>query len=246
MTLQGRRIALTRPLGLNHDWQQALLNTGAEPVLYPLLRLQAVTTELPAAAHQADGFIFISPAAVTFSRAQLQANSLPGPQQQLAAIGKGTAAALLEHGAATVLHPPDAGDSDSLLQLMPDVDGQHWVLVRGEGGRERLPEVLKQRGAILHDWRVYRREPDLESMQRLLQDLDTLDALLLTSSESVRTLFAQAGESLLQRLQSKPLLVLHPRIGEAAAALGALRCIVCQGAADLPAAVAAILENQCP
>lgn len=244
--LHGRRIALTRPQGLNDEWAAALSGAGATPVTYPLLCLLPVPTPLPPAAASADGFVFISPSAVAFAWPVLQRVHLPQARQRLAAVGSGTAAALLAGGAGAVLHPPGHGDSTALLQCLPALDGQHWVIVRGEGGRELLSEALRERGAHVHDWAVYRREADAQQLHGLLQDLDTLDALLLSSSDVVRTLFAHAGESLLQRLQSKPLVVLHPRIAAAARALGARRVAVCDGAQDLPAALARVLDDRCP
>ena len=244
--LRGRSIALTRPAGLNEEWAAVLRDAGILSKNYPLLRLQPLARALPAQAASADGFIFISPSAVSLAWPQLQAHGLPRPQQVLAAVGGGSAAALQSLGAVSVLHPAGSGDSAALLQCLPAAAGEHWVLVRGEGGRDVLTQGLAERGAVVHHWPVYRREADSVELQRLLQDLDSLDALLLSSSEVVRTLFAHAGESLLQRLQSKPLVVLHPRIAAAAHATGAHRIAVCEGAHDLPAALARVLDDHGP
>lgn len=244
--LYGRRIALTRPQGLNEEWAGVLQGSGATPVTYPLLQLLPLPTAVPALAASAHGFVFISPSAVAFAWPALQHLHLPHSGQQLAAVGSGTAAALMAAGAGAVLHPQGNGDSNALLQCLPAVAGQRWVVVRGEGGRELLSDGLRERGAEVYDWPVYRREADEPQLHALLRDLDTLDALLLTSSDVVRTLFAHAGESLLQRLQSKPLVVLHPRIATAARALGARRVAECSGAQDLPAALLRVLDDRCP
>lgn len=244
--VQGRSIALTRPAGLNEDSARILELAGVHARTYPLLRLEALPGVLPTQAASAHGFIFISPSAVAFAWPYLLPCGLPLPAQQLAAVGGGTAAALMARGAHRVLHPPGSGDSTALLRCLPDVAGQRWVLVRGEGGREVLASGLAAQGAEIIDWPVYCRRSDAQQLQTLLQELDTLDALLLSSSEVVRTLFAHAGESLLQRLQSKPLVVLHPRIAAAARALGAHRIAVCEDMRDLPAALARVLDDRCP
>lgn len=246
MKLAGARIALTRPQGLDAPWADVVRAAGGHPCLYPLLQLHATGQPLPAAAAEADGLIFISPAAVGFALAELRAAGLPRPEQILAAPGAGTAAALERAGLKPIMYPLEDGDSEALLRCLPVSPGQHWLLVRGEGGRQVLDQGLLQQGARLSDWRLYRRDADQEQLQRLLQDLPQLDALLLTSSETLRTLFAHAGESQRQQLQSKPLLVLHPRIAATARQLGVQRLALCAGAADLPAALAGIADVQQP
>lgn len=246
MTGNGPRVALTRPEGLNADWEQALQELGGRAALYPLLRLEAVDSTPPATAVNADGYIFVSPSAVAFAWPALQHLSLPRAEQRLAAVGAGTAKALRARGAADILHPPGNGGSEQLLSILPAVDGQRWLLIRGQGGRDLLAGELRRRGAQIDEWIAYERQANLPAVRALLDDLETLDALLLTSSECVRTLFAHAGVSRQQQLQSKPLLVLHPRIAAAAQALGASRVALCEDSSGLEAALARLLAGHNP
>lgn len=241
--LSGTRIALTQPEGADERWRSAVLACGALPEPYALLRLQPTGTPMPDIARRAHGLIFISPGAVRLALPALQQAGLPQPHQLLACPGEGSAAALGAAGFES-LHPPATGDGLSLLQQLPHVSGQDWLLIRGEGGREELAQGLQARGAHVHDWRLYRREADPQQVARLLHDLPLLDAVMISSSETLRLLFAQAGESQRQRLQSKPLVVLHPRIAAAARELGVLHAGVCDSAAALPDVLARLLQHQ--
>lgn len=241
MSLSGLRFVLTRPLGLNHEWQTALEDRGGMVLTYPLLKIEPTSTPMPAGLLSADGLIFISPSAVHQALPLLKSKHLPAPTQWLAAMGKGTAQALQEYDLSATFCPQGTGDSAQLLELMPDVARQRWGIIRGEGGRDLLHAELARRGADVVDWAVYWREPDLDMAARLLQDLPTLDVLVLTSSETVRMLFAYAGESLIQQLQSKPIVVIHPRIAEAATALGAKQVFLASNVAELTKVVADFL-----
>lgn len=230
MSLFGLRVALTRPEGLNEAWQEVLANAGVLGLSYPLLRLEPNQQALPAAFHTADGWIFISPSAVQLAWPQLKGFVRAGGQLKIAAIGQGTARALHQHGVGVDYYPLGEGDAQRLLDVLPEVDGQTWGVVQGEGGRDLLVRQMQERGAEVVVWSLYRRVPNLDCARLLLNHLDQLDAIVLSSSETVRLLFAQAGESEIEQLQSKALVVIHPRIGDVARACGAKTVLLAEDA----------------
>lgn len=229
MSLFGLRVALTRPEGLNEAWQEVLANAGVLGLSYPLLRLEPNQQALPAAFHTADGWIFISPSAVQLAWPQLK-GFVRAVQPKIAAIGQGTARVLHQHGVGVDYCPPGEGDAERLLVVLPEVEGQTWGVVQGEGGRDLLVRQLQERGAEVVVWSLYRRAPNLDCARLLLNRLDQLDAIVLSSSETVRLLFAQAGESEIEQLQSKALVVIHPRIGDVARACGAKTVLLAEDA----------------
>lgn len=246
MKLHGRRLALTRPHGLGAAWASAAQQAGMQVGYYPLLTIEATDAPVPAAASQASGWIFISPSAVTCAWPQLAAAGLPLAHQRIAAPGSGTTQVLHQHGIPAVTAPEGIGDSERLLPLLPVAMDQHWILVRGESGRDTLARALDERGVHVHEWVCYRRHVEAGVVQQLLDDLPRCDALLLSSSQTVRALFAHAGESGRQRLQSTALVVLHPQIAAVAQTLGAQRIAVCESPAGLPQALAAVLDDADP
>ncbi|WP_275576186.1 uroporphyrinogen-III synthase [Aquitalea magnusonii] len=58
-----------------------------------------------------------------------------------------------------ILFPTAGSDSEALLALpqLADVAGQHWLIVRGQGGRALLADTLCARGAQVSLAEVYQR-----------------------------------------------------------------------------------------
>lgn len=220
MNLAGRRVALTRPAGRNDAWAAALRSMNAAVEYYPLLKIEWLAESAPAHAHSAHGLIFVSPTAVELAYPLLRAERLPHDDQLLAAVGKGTASALTARQLGPVYYPEQAG-SEGLLKILPPVAGQNWLIVQGQGGRDVLPGALRDGGAAARLWEVYRRRFDVDHASRLLNNLDRLHAIVISSSEAMRGLHAQAaGAGGILALQSKLIVVLHPRIAETARSLG--------------------------
>lgn len=221
MNLAGRTVALTRPAGRNEPWAEALNHARAAVEHYPLLEIEAIAGPVSPAADSVDGMIFISPTAAEIALDRLIPEHLPLDHQIIAAVGEGTAAAIRKQLCRTVICPAGAGGSESLLEIMPPVAEQSWMIVRGEGGRDLLQHTLEERGARVAFWDVYRRMFDQAHGRRLLNNLDRIDAIVFSSSEALRGLCAHAaGADELQRLQSKLIVVFHPRIARTAEDLG--------------------------
>jgi uroporphyrinogen-III synthase len=121
-------------------------------------------------------------------------------------------------------------DSEALLALI-DVarfKGRKVLLVRGQSGRELLPEQLTAQGMELETLVAYRRLPpvfDAERAKLLVSLLSEQNDWIITSSESLRFLISFAerlGEdrAFVAKLQSQRLFVPHVRIAETARQLG--------------------------
>lgn len=143
--------------------------------------------------------------------------------------GPGTTAALLAAGVpeACVREPgPDAPrlDSEALWQRLRSLDwrGASVLIVRGEGGRDWLAETLRAAGAEVDFVAAYRRRlPELDDEQAALLAAAEADpsghAWHFSSSEAVHNLPKLAPA---RRWRASPALASHPRIGEAAQAIG--------------------------
>jgi uroporphyrinogen-III synthase len=179
--------------------------------------------------------MFVSPAAVdrffSAGRGGAQPSAHRWPAGVLAgSTGPGTERALREAGVpvAQIISPaPDAPrlDSEVLWTLLRPLGGwagaTSWI-VRGEDGRDWLADTLRAEGGQVRFIAAYRRRPpqaDAALRQRLqdLADAAARSTWVFSSSEAaghLRTLAPAADWSAAAALAS------HPRIAEAARALG--------------------------
>ena len=161
---------------------------------------------------------------------------------RIAAIGKATAQALALAGLPVDLVAESGYNSEALLAMpeMQKINGQHYLIVRGKGGREELATTLSSRGAIVDYLDVYKRIiPDVDSSSvSLLIAQDKLDVITITSGEALQNLLVMLEEKYHQRLFQVALVVISNRIRQIAADLGFKRIAVTQSPSDI-----AILET---
>lgn len=240
MTTAGRRILVARPAAQSGRLLQLLAAAGGQGQSFPVMEIQPqpeALAHLPQQAAQADWLFFVSPSAIDVAWPTLQAQPL---KAQLACVGQASARRLAMLSGQDILFPTAGSDSEALLALpqLADVAGQHWLIVRGQGGRALLADTLRARGATVTLAEVYQRvdgRPDW----RLLDD-GLPDAMVITSSEMAEQLFRLAGPARAGTLQCLLYCVPHPRIAQRLQALGATRIVTTR--ADDDALVAGLRE----
>jgi uroporphyrinogen-III synthase len=238
--LTGRHIVVTRPAGQATHLAEALVDLGAQPVLYPVLAIEAVNDPTPildAAIRldQYDWAMFVSPNAVDQALKVILAQRPWPAHVRVATVGHSSEAALARHGIGNVGAPQEGFDSEALLALpeFADVQGQQVVIFRGDAGRDLFGDTLKVRGATVDYVTCYHRtRPDLDPAPLLkLWSESRLDAMTVTSSEGLRNLYDMVGKVGQGWLKRTPTFVPHARIAEQASALG-LHNVVLTGPAD--------------
>ncbi|WP_432723294.1 uroporphyrinogen-III synthase [Jeongeupia wiesaeckerbachi] len=233
LPLAGRRIWVTRPQAQAGTLAALIEAQGGTAIRQPLLDIAPPADPAPFAAalnalETFDLVVFVSPTALDLGFARLGRDwpaALP-----VAVVGPGSAARAREFGAVTVISPPQQHDSEGLLQEagMQDLAGARVLLVRGEGGRDLLPETLAARGATLTMVSAYQRQPPALDDAGLVRLIDAgIDAAVLSSSEAASVLFTLAGGAARERLQSLLYFAPHPRIVAALHAHGATRVETC-------------------
>lgn len=208
-------------------WPTVVIEPLAEPVL--------VSTDPAPGPHPYDVVIFVSQNAVTHG---LKAVAR-GPATLIAAIGKSTAAALTAAGAVPAI-VPEAGFTSEALLAAPDLQAGviHRVLiVRGGSGREVLEEALVARGIEVDFLEVYRRvpaaiDPGLRSALEARWLQGGIDVVTATSGEILHNLHQMLTDAGRLLLSTTSLLVVSPRIKEAALALGCSGEVLVAPAAD--------------
>lgn len=220
--LQGLHVLVTRPREQADKLSAGIRQLGGTPVLLPVLDIVPLTptasTKQPALSlANIDLLIFISANAVAYGLPYL--TPLPA-HVQIGAIGQATAECLRNAGLEVALVPASF-DSEGFLALsqVQDLHNKSVLIVRGEGGREKLAQSLRERGAQVDYLEVYRRacphwgNADVSTAIRA-------DIIIITSSEALENLAKLAHMPGAAELWSKPLLVFHARIASRARELG--------------------------
>jgi len=247
--LEGIGVVLTRPRGAAERTRAELAREGARVFLLPALEIEdiAPSGETAAALARLDRIalaIFVSANAVDKGLAAARRLGAWPRALAVAAIGEATADALRNSGFAAVISPRERHDSDALLALAPmqSVNGKDIIVFRGEGGRERLREVLEARGARVAYAEVYRRvrphadvAPVAEALAR--GEVHAVNAL---SAETLDNFVDMIGAGA-ARLASVALVVPHAAIASGESARHFARTVVsAHGAAGLADALAGL------
>ena len=111
-------------------------------------------------------------------------------------------------------------NSEGLLALagLQTVDRERVLIIKGEGGRRLLSEVLSERGARVEQLSVYRRKPPSTSGSELAEvfNVNQFDAIVFTSGEGLHNMLSLLPPSEHQLLREIPLVVPGQRVAELA------------------------------
>ncbi len=235
-TLAGRTVLVTRPLPQAAALAQAIEGAGGAAFVFPALAIEAIAADALADSltrlHDADIAIFISPNAAQFGMAAIHAGGGLPAATDVFAVGPGTARALQAQGVSGVI-TPDGQDSEALLALprLQAVTGKRVVIVRGVGGRPLLADTLAARGAEVHFMECYRRvRPQADAAPLLARwRAGGIDAVTVTSAETLDNLAALLGEVGRPLLLHTPLFAPHEKIADAARRFGIAEVVATPG-----------------
>lgn len=218
-------VLLTRPRRESRDAARLLAAHGCDGIRMPL---QSTRIAPPSARLAADLAWAAGAASQVFvSRAAVRAAARLLPQASGAtrvAVGAATARALQELGLDCVQAPEGAEDSEGVLALplLQQVRGLRIAVCAAPGGRTRLVDELRARGADARAVMVYGRLPQRPRPPALAALRAVADRAWLTASSGLllaaldRVLIGQRLES----LRARPLVVASARIADQARALG--------------------------
>ena len=236
--LAGKGVVVTRPAHQAQALVRLIEAAGGNAILFPAIEICDVAdlgpfTRIIDRLDEYDLAVFISPNAIERALRLIQARRKVPPRLKIAAIGAGSVRALERHGVTGVIAPQGRYDSEALLERDEIAGARRVVIFRGEGGREHLGDVLAARGATVDYAECYRRaRPALDPAPLLLAWAGGgVHAVTATSSEGLRNFAEMIGAPGRERLQRAPVFVPHPRIAEAARALG-IRSVIVTGPGD--------------
>ena len=224
MSLDGCGILVTRPAAQADRLCQLIEQHGGRAIRFPTLEIGPPSDPEPArqALNRLADYqlaIFTSTNAVSGAEALAGLQSWP-VTARLAAIGNATAAALAGYGLTVDLLPARSFTSEALLALptLQQMTGQRVAIITGEGGRTVLADTLAERGAEVDVIAVYRRHCPVLDPAPLIADWQrgAVDAVIVTSGESLSNLYNLLGEPGRTLLITTPLIVISERTRQAA------------------------------
>ncbi|HEY3289539.1 MAG TPA: uroporphyrinogen-III synthase [Anaerolineae bacterium] len=200
LPLNGRRVLVTRARAQSDGLTAQLAMLGAQVIALATIEIAPMpdSSLLDAAiAHLTDydWVIFTSVNGVAAFWQRLKdtgANAHSLQHLAVAAIGPATAQALREQG----INPqfvPSEYVAEAIASGIGAVAGKHILLPRAEIARDALAVALRQRGAKVDEVPVYRTLPPAPDAQALDELRRGVDAILFTSSSTVRNFIAMAG-----------------------------------------------------
>lgn len=241
--LAGWKVLVTRPEGQADALCRLIEQAGGRPVRYALVRIErsraavtAIALPLLQAQQEWDWLIFVSTNAVRYA-CELGDWWRQRPlRPHVAAIGRGTAEALLSRGFRVDLRPKAQFNSEALLAApeLQAVQGQRFLIVRGEGGREFIADTLRSRGAEVRYAEVYRRAAPAGDASALIAAWrgGDIDAVVLSSGEALDNLVHLLGPQHAALLGRTPVAVIGERLAEKARGAGFPRVEIAAEASD--------------
>lgn len=243
MPLQGLHVLNTRPAHQAQGLSDALRSAGAVVSELPLIAiapraLDAGEQRLLLDLDRYTGVFFVSANAVRFGLDAVAGYWPQWPHHLPAyAVGERTAASLDD--SALTVRLPEQADSEGLLAMpeLQSVAGQRFLIFRGVGGRELLPETLRARGAHVDILELYHRDLPPAAQGQWQRQGDMPQVVLLTSPDALRHWLQVAAADALTPVW----LVVSPRMREQAEAAGAN--VITASAADSASIVAALQQH---
>ena len=238
--LSGRGIVITRPREHAPALAERIRAAGGDPILFPTIEIlppenPEMVSRVIARLERFQLAIFVSPTAAMRGHAMVSATRAWPEGLRVAAVGAGTARALVGLGFPDVIAPSTEADSEALAALaeLRDLRGHSVVIFRGQGGREWLRGELERRGALVEYLECYRRaQPDAHAGALLARwQAGGVEAVSITSAEGLANFFAMLGPTGGRYLRATPVFVPHPRIELAARKLD-IREVIVTGQGD--------------
>ena len=248
--LTGLNVLVTRPEHQAGELVKILEERGATATLFPLLHIHPILENDPAyndlKQKVLDLDLFQHLIFVSVNAANLAIEHIDQFWPQLPvniqwhAIGKQTALTLNNYGI-DAYHSPVGYDSEALLNspALQQISHDKVLIFRGEGGREKLADELRARGAEVSYAELYRRQipiySDTEIQATVYNSIP--DAILISSGEGLRN-FLQLAQGSKQQFSTDSLLncqivVPSKRIRDLAVKAGFKRVTIASGPDNL-------------
>ena len=248
--IRGKRVLVTRPRAQSSALVQRLRALGAEPVLFPTIRITSPSdgyTALDQALHEIASFDWIVFTSVNGVKHVWQRLTWLGIDPhllqgvRLAAIGPATAKALRARGMHVEVMP-ERYVAEALLTVIPTPTTQRFLLPRADAARGALRTGLQAAGAVVVEVHAYCTVPVAPSRRALATLEAGIDVLTFTSSSTVQHFVQQLGHQRAHALAAGGrVVVIGPITADTAREFG-LRVDVVATEYTIPGLIEAVIE----
>lgn len=226
--LAGKRIVVTRARAQASSLSARLRELGAEVIEMPAIRIEPLDpAPLQRALDRLSDYawlIFTSQNAVNLMWEAMRSRGLDARSlghARVAAIGRATADALLDHGLAPDV-VPEQFVAESLVEALrrrDDVSGTRVLLARAADARDVLPDGLRALGAQVDEIPIYRSVLDGDGATRVAARLNAgeIDLVTLTSSSTAHFFLEAVGA---EAARAAPVASIGPVTSRTARSLG--------------------------
>ena len=214
--LAGAHVLVTRPRQQSDELVAAIVQAGGDAIRFPVIEIVPRNTSKidadVAGLDAPDIVIFVSRNAVAHGLSYSNGAAI-------AVIGPTTAVAVEAAGKIVAIRAAQGFDSEHLLAepALSDVSGKIIRIIRGNGGREHLADVLTQRGATVQYLPVYTRripsysDDDGQELERRWRS-HGIDVVTIMSVESLANLVSVLPVWCRDRLPETPLVTPATRV----------------------------------
>ena len=220
------KVLVTRPKEQGERLADHLSSKGFSPILAPMIELTELgedhlDTQLNSLRRlqDMDAAIAISANAFNFATRILDSEHIVVPKHlDWFAIGEATAERMHLYGLNPIL-PDSRFDTEGLLALpnFSDINNKKFLLLTGVGGRKKLEDVLRERGASVEKLELYRRTAICHDCLHVCELPDAMIAMSGETLESLRNYLISTDRN---HWFEQPLFVSSARIAELALSFG--------------------------
>jgi len=210
--LAGKRIVVTRRLEQADALCDQLIARGAVPILFPTIQLASLPTPnldaiLPTIS-QYDWLLFTSVNAVTFFFERVRSLQITPQLPSIGVSGKATANRLRQYHYEPEFMPTKFV-GEALVEGLADfvakechssLSGQQVLLPRAKAGRPIVVELLRQQGAIVHEFALYNTVPARPTSSALAALQQGIDVITFASPSSIHNFLGIMAEHQLERV----------------------------------------------
>lgn len=200
MSLQGKRVVVTRAPHQAEQFAVMLRERGAEPLLFPCIDIVPpqnthLLDKVLRFIHEFDWMILTSPNTVIAIEKRIKALNLTNlvfSRLQVAAVGKKTADVAKKHLDVTVSVIPDKQTAAELAKTLPYLEGQRVFLPQSAIADMALCDDLTQIGAIVSGVPAYETVIGAGGVSHV--DALGADVVTFTSGSTVRGFVERVGQ----------------------------------------------------
>lgn len=210
----------------------ALISAGCDATAAPVLKIKSIDNHLLVERLQQTPFhIIVITSTYAASWLCKQALTTTLDASKIICIGKSTAAVISKSFPNITCHVAQPQNSEGALThpVLYDVKGSSVLLLKGEGGRDLIAEVLTKRGAFVSSEDVYKRcnNPDFKLVDTLSHA--AISCIIVTSVE-IAQLIVNTQQVTTQDIHKLHWMVASQRIKDYAIDQGITRITISDGA----------------